>query len=151
MSNYYKGKFEHILKSWEKNTDPKKQPMDDVITDFIKSEFNFEPEYFKTAEFQDFLDCMVTILHSQNHKKADAYIRKRDFKKIRNLLYCYSAGAKNAFISVKGYAMIYVNFYTKASDSLVKEKAKAKYPQFANELRSELDDIHQLAQKSISG
>lgn len=150
MSNYYKEKFDHRLKSWEKNTNnPARESMDDLVKDFIKSEFSITSEFSSSHQFQGFLDWMMTVLHSQNHRKNDEYIKERDFKKIRNLLYWYSSHAKHAFISDKNYALIFNNFYNKGAEALIDEKTKEKYPGFDVELRSALDSINKEALKSM--
>ena len=151
MSNYYKDKFEPILKQWEKDIDQKSSvPIDELVIQFIKAEFDFEEEFYSSSQCAEFLDCMITILHSQNHKKSDGYIKKRDFKKIRNLLYWYSSHAKRAFIENKCYAIIFTNFYLKGRHELVESKAEGKYPEFRKELTDELDEISRLASLSIA-
>ena len=66
MSNYFKDKFEPILKQWEKDTsNPDREPMDLVIKKFIGSEFR---TFGIQVDTDEFLDSMVTILHSQNYK-----------------------------------------------------------------------------------
>jgi ABC-type proline/glycine betaine transport system ATPase subunit len=47
MSNYYKDKFEPILKQWEKDLEQRSSiQMDDLVTQFIKSEFEFAEEFY---------------------------------------------------------------------------------------------------------
>jgi len=151
MSNYYKNKFETVLKSWEKDTDTNdKGTMESLVIQFIKSEFEFNDDFYNSPKFAQFLDCMFTILHSQNYKKTDAYITKRDFKIIRNLLYCYSSHAKRAFIENKDYAMIYSNFYIKGSEILIQQKTSNKYVGFSDELREELWDTYGAAWQTVS-
>lgn len=143
MSNYYKNKFEPLLKQWEKDiSNPERLTMDQLITDFIRKEF-WDCQYSVTSE--EFLDMMVTILHSQNYKKNDDYIKRRDFKKIRSLLYCYSSSAKKNFISDRCYAVIFQNFLKKSRDEFLCSKAKTNSPEFRDELNQELEDIYYLS------
>lgn len=151
MSNYYKDKFEPILKQWEKDIDQKTTiSMDELVTQFVRSEFEFDEEFYDSLQFWEFLDCMITVLHSQNHKKNESYIKKRDFKKIRNLLYWYSSNARKAFIENKWYAIIFTNFYIKGKEDLVASKSENKYPEFYKELSDEMDEISRLASLSIA-
>ena len=150
MSNYYKDKFEPILKEWTKKELSIRPPMDDIITNFIKIEFKFNEVFYQSSRFQSFLDCMATVLHSQNYKKKDDYIVRREFFAIRNLLYWYSSNAKKTFLSNKNYAYIFNNFYNKAADSLMENKTKEKPEQFKIELSHEMEDINKLAIKTIT-
>lgn len=150
MSNYYKDKFEPLLKEWEKNSDLKRPTMDELVTKFIKVEFDFGDDFFRSTTYPEFLDCMITVLHSQNHRKNDDYIKRRNFAKVRNLLYCYSSNAKKSFISDKPYALIFNNFYSKAGEALVTAKSTGKYSEFKEELRNELEDINKLALQTIA-
>lgn len=145
MSNYYKNKFEANLKDWEKRFD--REPMELTVSRFISEEFDLGQDLLQNSEF---LDCMVTILHSQNYKKSDEYIVSRDFKKIRNLLYCYSSNAKKIFIRDKHYAIIFNNFFVKAKEQFLAGRSKDKYPEFKYELGVEMEDINKLALKTIS-
>lgn len=146
MSNYYKDKFEPMLKAWERDTaNPERPWMDDQVSLFIKSEFTFDNTFYNSENFPEFLECMVTILHSQNHRRNVDYIKNRDFKLVRRLLYWYSSNAKKSFIENRNYAKIYNNFYIKGAEALVTEKSKDKYANFSEELRGELDDIHHKA------
>ena len=124
--------------------------MDDIITNFIKIEFKFNEVFYQSSRFQSFLDCMATVLHSQNYKKKDDYIVRREFFAIRNLLYWYSSNAKKTFLSNKNYAYIFNNFYNKAADSLMENKTKEKPEQFKIELSHEMEDINKLAIKTIT-
>ena len=143
MSNYYKNKFEPLLKQWEKDiSNPGRLTMDQLITDFIRKEFN-DCQYSVASE--EFLDMMVSVLHSQNYKKNDDYIKRRDFKRIRSLLYCYSSSAKKNFISDRCYAIIFQNFLKKARDEFLCSKAKVDNPEFRDELNQELEDIYYLS------
>ena len=145
MSNYYKKKFDPILKEWEMFY--QRESMDSIVSRFISIEFNYDQDVLHNS---DFIDCMTTILHSQNYRKEDDYIVRRDFKKIRSLLYCYSSNAKKAFIKDKYYAIIYSNFYIKDSQQLLESKSKGKYQEFRYELGTEMEDIHRLSLKTIS-
>lgn len=147
MSNYFKDKFEGILKKWEKDVaNPERPSMDQVVRDFICSEFS---EYDLDVNSDEFLDAMITILHSQNYKKGDSYIKRRDFKRIRALLYCYSSNAKKTFVSDKSYAIIFQHFYKNARNEFIRIKAKEKYPEFKDELKQELEDIYLLSLKTF--
>jgi hypothetical protein len=145
MSNYYKNKFDPILKEWEKCFE--RESMDSIVSRFISNEFNYDQDVLHNSNF---LDCMITILHSQNYRKDDDYIVRRDFKKIRSLLYCYSSNAKKAFIEDKHYAIIFSNFYVKDSEELLESKSMGKYQEFKYELGTEMEDIHKQSLKTIS-
>lgn len=143
MSNYFKDKFEPLLKEWEKDiSNPDRCSMDELITDFIRTEFA-DCQYLTDSD--EFLDSMVTILHSQNYKKNDSYIKRRNFKRIRSLLYCFSSTAKKNFMADKNYAIIFQNFFKKARDEFLGCKAKEKNPLFRDELNQELEDIYYLS------
>ena len=147
MSNYFKDKFEPTLKQWEKDSaNPDRLPMDQVILNFITSEFETMDALVNTSEF---LDSMVTILHSQNYKKDESFIRSRDFKRIRALLYCYSSNAKKNFVADKNYALIFQHFFKNAREEFLSIKAKDKYPEFKDELRQELEDIYILSLNTL--
>ena len=150
MSNYFKNKFDLILKQWEKdlNSNVERPTMEKLVSDYIRKEFNSN-EY--SSNLSGFVDCMITILHSQNHKKNDSYIQKRDFKIIRSLLYCYSSTAKKTFISNNTYAIIFQRFFKNSGDEFLNSKAKGKYPEFKDELKNELEDIYSLSLKTTEG
>ena len=80
--------------------------------------------------------------------KTDDYIRRRDFKRIRALLYCYSSNAKKNFLSNKNYAIIFQHFFNNARKEFLSLKAKDKYPEFKSELEQELEDIYFLSLKT---
>jgi hypothetical protein len=69
MSNYYKKKFDSILKEWEMFY--QRESMDSIVSRFISIEFNYDKDVLHNS---DFIDCMTTILHSQNYRKNDDYI-----------------------------------------------------------------------------
>ncbi|CAI2370333.1 unnamed protein product [Moneuplotes crassus] len=147
MSNYFKNKFEPFLKQWEKDfSNTERKSMDKLIKDFIQIEFT---DCQHCVDSDEFLNSMVTILHSQNYKKPDDYIKRRDFRKIRSLLYCFSSSAKKNFISDKTYAIIFQNFFVKARDEFLGSKAKAKNPAFRDELSQELEDIYYLSLETL--
>ena len=150
MSNYYKSKFDPMLKEWTRNDDAEKLTMDQQIAEFVKIEFKFTDSFYSSPRLQNFIDCMVTILHSQNYKKNDEYIVGRDFNTVRNLLYWYSANAKRSFLSNKNYAYIFNHFYNQAGGLVVKQKSSGKSEMFKNDLAAEMEDINKLAIKTMT-
>lgn len=76
MSNYYKSLFEPHLKNWENEERiDQKTSMDELVINFIYKEFDISEDFSKSDSFQSFLDWMITILHSHNHRKSDDYIK----------------------------------------------------------------------------
>ena len=76
MSNYYKNNFEPILKEWEEfEPIEERVSMDDLVTKFIQNQFELGDAFVSSPNFKHFLDWMVTILHSHNHRKNVEYIK----------------------------------------------------------------------------
>lgn len=150
MSNYYKEKFDPLFKAWLKEDEMERSSMEALVTEFMKKEFKFNDSFYNSPRFETFLDSMIKVLHSQNYKKKDSYLLRRDFSMIRNLLYSYSANAKRSFVSNKNFAYIFNHFYNQSGETLVKDKSLGKPEIFKWELYAEMEDINKLAIKSIT-
>lgn len=150
MSAYYKDKFDPIYKTWMKYKQAyNRATMDELVEGFIKDEFLGSSRFSTLVSTPEFLDSMVTVLHSHRHKKSEAYIKSRDFTKIRQVLYSFSTSAKKAFLTNKAYALIFVHFYETQGEKFVKEKAQTKPKQFETELRVEFEAMYKLAVQSM--
>ena len=76
MSNYYKSKFEPLFKEWELFEPIENRiSMDDLVTNFIYKEFDLGDAFVSSPNFVHFIDCMITILHSHNHRRNVDYIK----------------------------------------------------------------------------
>lgn len=93
---------------------------------------------------------MVTVLHSHRHKKNESYIKKRDFTKIRQVLYSFSTSAKKTFLTDPSYALIFAHFFSKQGEGFIEEKSQLKPQQFRAELQLEFDCLFELASKTLS-
>ena len=151
MSAYYKEKLSSFCKLKNiKSQSAMQVHMEKLVAMFIRQEFMNSNAPFSILNTPEFLDSMITVLHSHRHKKNDVYIQKRDFTKIRKVLYSFSTAAKKTFLSNKNYSLIFTNFYHREGDAFLQKKSNIKPNKFKTELRHELDTLYQAASKTVA-
>lgn len=151
MSAYYKDKFNAFRKEkLRTKTAGNAEDMDLLVSQFITEEFLNCASDATALNSSEFLDCIVTVLHSHRHKKNEAYIKSRNFTKIRQVLYSFSTAAKKSFLSDTHYAFVFAHFYKKAGERFMVEKSDRKPARFREELQLEFDSLHKLAAMTLS-
>ena len=140
MSAYYKDRFNAFVKNngYSKQL---KNEMDKIVSLFIKEEFINSKLGTWKLNTSEFLDCMITVLHSHRHKKNESYIKTRDFTKIRQVLYSFSTAAKKTFLASSDYAFILSHFYDREGQEFLNKKSENKPVKFKNDLELELNTL----------
>lgn len=150
MSAYYKDRFNAFRKQSKNILSGKSEDMVDLVSRFIKHEFSKNTCYKSSISKPEFLDSMITVLHSHRHKKNESYIKGRDFKKIRQVLYSFSTSAKKIFLSDKNYALVFEHFHNIQGNEFVNVKSNSKPAKFRSELELEFGSLLKLATKTLS-
>lgn len=151
MSAFYKEKFSNFCKSkGTKSLLVKQASMEELVDSFIKSEFLNSNAQMNIIDTPEFLDSMITVLHSHRHKKNEDYIKTRDFTKIRQVLYSFSTAAKKTFLANKNYSLIFTHFYDCEGNEFLDLKSINKPLKFKTELKYELDTLYEAASKTVS-
>ena len=150
MSAFYKERFNSFLKSENSQKLSVKRSMERLVHDFIHSEFGNSQNRPDLLDRPEFLDAVITVLHSHRHKKKDDYIVKRDFSIIRQVLYSFSTAAKRTFLSNENYALIFSHFHAMKQQSFLEEKSRPKPEKFREELTVELTNLYEAARKTLN-
>lgn len=151
MSAFYKEKFSDFCKSkGSKSLSLKRASMEELVHSFIWNEFSDSNANMGIIDTPEFLDSMITVLHSHRHKKNEDYIKKRDFTKIRQVLYSFSTAAKKTFLSNINYSLIFTHFYDFEGSEFLGLKSINKPAKFNTELKYELDMLFDAASKTVS-
>lgn len=148
MSAYYKDRFNAFVKN-SGFTKSLKLEMDKIVSKFIEEEFYQIDTGNCDISRPEFLDWMITVLHSHRHKKNESYIRRRDFTKIRQVLYSFSTAAKKTFLACPDYAMVLYHFYNRQGDDFLVKKSELKPAKFRNELEVELNALYKGATQTL--
>ncbi|CAI2372332.1 unnamed protein product [Moneuplotes crassus] len=148
MSAYYKERFNSFVKN-SGLTKSLKLEMDKIVSRFIEHEFASVHTGNCNISNTEFLDCMITVLHSHRHKKNEDYIRRRDFTKIRQVLYSFSTAAKKTFLSCPNYALVLNNFFNRQGEDFLVKKSKLKPARFRQELELELKTLNKGAVQTL--
>ncbi|CAI2372766.1 unnamed protein product [Moneuplotes crassus] len=149
MSAYYKDKFNAFVKN-NGFTRSLKTEMDAIVSNFIRDEFHNTETGNCDITTSEFLDCMITVLHSHRHKKNEKYIMTRDFTKIRQVLYSFSTAAKKTFLASPDYALVLNHFYNKEGELFLEKKSQLKPQRFRTELEVELNALNKGAFQTLS-
>jgi hypothetical protein len=151
MSAYYKDKLSSFCKLKNiKSQSTMQISMEGLVAMFIDEEFMNTNTHSPILNTPEFLDSMITVLHSHRHNKNEDYIQKRDFTKIRKVLYSFSTAAKKTFLSNKNYSLIFINFYNREGDAFLQKKSNIKPNKFKTELRHELYTLYEAASKTVA-
>lgn len=148
MSAYYKERFNSFVKS-SGYSKLLKSEMDNIVSKYIEEEFALVTSGNCNVNSSEFLDAMVTVLHSHRHKKNERYIRSRDFTKIRQVLYSFSTAAKKTFVSNPEYALILSHFYNMQGGEFLQKKSELKPNKFRVELEVELTALYKAVSQTL--